>query len=103
MPETRHAPSPPTYVVVCVVLVLLTFLTVGVSFIPLHGWGHVAAGLTIGLAKASLVVLFFMHLLASSRLTWIVAAVACFWLGVLVILTFADYLTRGLVPFMPGF
>ncbi|TMQ35631.1 MAG: hypothetical protein E6K70_01165 [Planctomycetota bacterium] len=60
------------------------------------------AGLIIGLCKASLVVLFFMHALVSSRLTWIVIAVSGFWLGLLLVLTLCDYLTRGMVPFMPG-
>ena len=98
----EHVLTPATYTVLCAVLVLLTALTVGVSFLPLEGGWHVAAGLTIGLCKASLVVLFFMHVLVSDRLTWLVVAVACFWLGILLVLTLADYVTRNLVPYMPG-
>jgi len=94
--------SPRTYTLVCVVLVLLTALTVSVSFRPLEGGWHLAAGLSIGLVKASLVVLFFMHALHSSRLTWVVIAAACFWLGLLVVLTLADYVSRNKVPFAPG-
>src|SRR5262245_45421509 len=91
-----------TYVVVCVLLVLLTFLTVGVSFLHLPGAWHVALGLTIAACKAALVVLFFMHALVSGRLTWIVIAVVCFWVVILFALTLGDYFSRGLVPFMPG-
>jgi cytochrome c oxidase subunit 4 len=91
-----------TYVVVCVVLILLTLLTLGVSFAPLPGVWHTFLGLTIGLCKAVLVVLFFMHALISPRLTWTVIIVMSFWLGILVALTFADYLTRGMIPFTPG-
>jgi len=91
-----------TYVVVCVLLVLLTFLTVGVSFLRLPGAWHVALGLTIAVCKAALVVLFFMHALVSGRLTWIVIAVVCFWVVILFALTLGDYFSRGLVPFMPG-
>jgi cytochrome c oxidase subunit 4 len=94
--------SPATYVLVCAVLVLLTFLTVGVSFLHVSGVWHIVIGLIIALCKASLVILFFMHLLISSRLTWIVVAVVCFWVGILFVLTLSDYFTRGLVPFMPG-
>jgi caa(3)-type oxidase subunit IV len=94
--------TPRSYIVVCVILVLLTFLTLSVSFVHLSGVWHIVAGLIIGLCKASLVVLFFMHALVSSRLTWIVIAVSGFWLGLLLVLTLCDYLTRGLVPFMPG-
>jgi cytochrome c oxidase subunit 4 len=101
MPD-RALISPRTYTIVCLVLVLLTALTVSVSLVPLEGGWHLAAGLSIGLCKASLVVLFFMHVLISNRLTWIVIAVACFWLGILFVLTLSEYLSRDLVPFMPG-
>ncbi len=74
----------------------------GISFLPLPGAWHLVFGLAIALCKGSLVVLFFMRALVSSRLTWIVIAVACFWLGLLVVLTLGDYFSRGLVPFTPG-
>ena len=91
-----------TYVFVFVALVLLTLATVAASFLPMAGQWHLAAGLSIGLVKASLVALFFMHLIGSPRLTWSIVAIALFWLTVLVSLTFVDYSTRGLVPGMPG-
>jgi cytochrome c oxidase subunit 4 len=91
-----------TYVVVCVILVLLTFLTVGVSFIPLRGVWHIVLGLGIATCKATLVVLFFMHVLISPRLTWTVVIVMSFWLGILFVLTLSDYFTREMVPFIPG-
>ena len=100
MPERTIAPR--TYVTVCALLILLTVLTVAVSFAHLEGVWHVVCGLAIALCKASLVVLFFMHALISSRVTWIVIAVACFWLGVLLVLGLTDYFSRGMVPFMPG-
>ena len=68
-----------TYVIVCVLLVLLTFLTVGFSFAHVSPLTHIVVGLAIALCKAALVVLFFMHLLISPRLTWIVVSVSCFW------------------------
>jgi cytochrome c oxidase subunit 4 len=91
-----------TYVVVCGLLILLTILTVGVSFIPITGTWHIVIGLTIAVCKALLVILFFMHVLISSRLTWIVIIVTCFWLGILLVLTLTDYFSRGMVPFAPG-
>ncbi len=100
MPE--HTIAPRTYIVVCVLLVLLTFATVGISFAHLSGLMHIVAGLIIAVCKASLVVLFFMHALLSPRLTWLVILVACFWLGLLFVLTLSDYFSRGMVPFMPG-
>ena len=91
-----------TYVIVCVLLILLTFLTVGASFFHIEGRWHIIIGLTIAFCKASLVVLFFMHVLISSRVTWIVILVSCFWLLLLLALTFTDYSTRDTIPFMPG-
>jgi cytochrome c oxidase subunit IV len=101
MPRERVI-SPMTYTAVCVVLIVLTILTVGASFIPVYGVWRIVIGLTIALCKASLVVLFFMHAVFSNRVTWSVIAVAGFWLGILLVLTFSDYLTRGMIPNMPG-
>jgi cytochrome c oxidase subunit 4 len=100
MPERTISPA--TYLLVCALLVLLTVLTVAVSFIHLEGVWHLVIGMTIAGCKASLVVLFFMHALISPRLTWIVIAVAVFWMGILLVLTLSDYLSRGMIPFTPG-
>ncbi len=98
----ERAIAPLTYVVVCVVLVVLTVGTVAISFIPLEGGWHVIIGLIIAAAKATLVWLFFMHVLVSPKLTWIVVLVMLFWLGILVVLTLTDYFSRGMVPYSPG-
>src|SRR2546423_683179 len=94
--------APQTYVIVCALLIVLTVLTVTVSFFDVAGIWHVTIGLTIGVVKASLVVLFFMHAIVSDRLTWVVIAAACFWLAILVVQTFADYFTREMIPYVPG-
>jgi len=95
--------SPITYIVVDLILVFLTILTVALSFVPETGLEHVAGGLVIGVLKASLVVLFFMHVLRSRAQTRAVIAVVVFWLvAVLLVLTFSDYATRGLIPNLPG-
>ena len=99
---TARTISPPTYSLVCLVLVLLTILTVAASFIHVSPVWHLVIGLTIALCKATLVVLYFMHVLISPRLTWIVIVVSCFWLVILMSLTLTDYLTRDMIPFMPG-
>ena len=91
------------YVIVLVALLVLTALTMGISLFPLSGRWHTVLGLSIAIVKAALVVLFFMHVVFSPRLTWMVIAVTIFWLvGVLGVLSLTDYLTRGLLPFMPG-
>ncbi len=91
-----------TYIAVLVALLVLTVLTVCVSFIPLPPIGHVVAGLSIAALKATLVVLFFMHALHSPRITWCVIVASIGWVLILFSLTYADYLTRGSLPQMPG-
>jgi cytochrome c oxidase subunit 4 len=75
-------------------LISLLALTVGASLIPLGSIGsYVAIG--IAMAKAVLVLWFFMDLRRSPRLT-IYAAVAGFlWIFLLLILVLSDYVTRG--------
>jgi cytochrome c oxidase subunit 4 len=90
--------QPPTYYTVFAALIALTLLTVGVSFIDLGAW-HTVAGLVIGAAKAALVILFFMHLLYSGRLLWIVLGAGLFWLGIMLALTLIDYFTRALLGY----
>jgi cytochrome c oxidase subunit 4 len=91
---TERIIAPATYYSVFAGLIGLTLLTVGISFADLGPW-HTAVGLSIAVGKALLVVLFFMHLLYSKSLTWVVAGGALFWLAILLGLTLMDYMTRG--------
>jgi cytochrome c oxidase subunit IV len=55
--------------------------------------------MAIAAAKATLVLLFFMHLWYSPRLIWLIAFGSLLWLAIILALVFADYLTRGwLIP-----
>ena len=76
------------------ILIFCTYLTVQIAFFDLGIFNTVAA-LGIAVFKAALVVLFFMHVKYSSRLTWAVVIGSVFWLGILLALTLGDYLTRG--------
>lgn len=92
MPE--HIVSPRIYVAVFAVLLLMTATTTAVSFIDLGPWNTVVA-LGIAVFKATLVVLFFMHVKYSPRLTSTVIVGGLFWLCILIGLTFGDFATRG--------
>jgi len=83
-----------TYVTVFLVLICLTGLTTTVAFFDLGLFNPVVA-LTIAIIKASLVVLFFMHLRYGEQVTWIVWGAAIFWLCILLVLIMSDYLTRS--------
>jgi cytochrome c oxidase subunit 4 len=75
-------------------LMLFTYITVQVAFIDLGALNTVVA-LAVAVFKATIVVLFFMHVKYSTRLTWAVVLGSVFWFGILMVLTFGDYLTRS--------
>ncbi|HEV2985728.1 MAG TPA: cytochrome C oxidase subunit IV family protein [Vicinamibacterales bacterium] len=82
------------YYTIFLILMLCTYLTVQIAFFDLGRINTVAA-LVIAVFKATLVVLFFMHVKYSTRLTWVVVLGGIFWLGIMLVLTMGDYLTRG--------
>ncbi len=84
---------PRTYFAVYIALVLLTGLTTAVAFFDL-GLANPVVALSIAILKATLVALFFMHLKYGSRLTWVIAGAALFWLMILLLLILSDYATR---------
>jgi cytochrome c oxidase subunit 4 len=77
-------------------LIVGTALTVLVAFYDLGPLNNIVM-LLIASVKALLVILFFMHVRWSTRLTWVVAASGFVWLIILFGLTMTDYLTRGWV------
>jgi cytochrome c oxidase subunit 4 len=83
-----------TYFTVFAALVVLTGVTTSVAFFDLGLLNPVVA-LSIAILKASFVVLFFMHMKYSTRLTWVIGGAAVFWLGILLVLILSDYATRG--------
>ena len=90
----HHASSVRTYLAVFLALLTLTATTVWVSHTPL-GEFHLAAALLIAALKATLIVLFFMHGLESSRLVHLIIFGALLWLAIMLGLTWSDFYTRG--------
>ena len=96
---TGHAAPPhqaplAMYFAVFAALMVLTVLTVWVSRIDLGAF-NTAVAMAIAIVKALVVILWFMHVIHSPRLTWIVVICSFLWLGVLFVLTFSDYVTRA--------
>ena len=87
-----------TYYGVFATLIVLTLVTVGASFLELGAW-HTTVGVLIGVVKATLVGLFFMHLLHSSKASWLAVLAGLFWLAILMVLTLSDYLTRQVLAY----
>ena len=91
----EHIVSPRVYITVFVILLALTATTTAVAFIDLGPLNAVIM-LTIAVTKATLVILYFMHVRYGSRLTWLVVSSGFVWLMILIAFTLSDVVTRAL-------
>lgn len=97
---TEHIDSRKTYLYVFLALIALTGITTGVAYIDLGPFSVVVA-LAIAVVKMLLVALFFMHIRHSTKLTKVVVSGGLLWLGILLLLSLSDFVTRGWLP-VPG-
>src|ERR1700675_1095650 len=74
-------------------LLILTAITVGASYIN-FGAMNVVVALTIATIKATLVALFFMHLLHDKPVNGLIAAAGFLFLGLFLMFTLLDFDTR---------
>jgi cytochrome c oxidase subunit 4 len=91
---SEHIVPVKVYVSIFLALMVGTAFTVLAAFQNFPGSLNVIVAMTIAVVKATLVVLYFMHVRYSARLIWVIVASAIFWMGILFALTFSDYLTR---------
>jgi cytochrome c oxidase subunit 4 len=91
---TAHGNPLKSYIFVFLALIAGTILTVVAATVNLQ-WANTPVALAIATVKAVLVILFFMHVIHSTRLTWVVVISAFLWLGVMFVLVFSDYLSRS--------
>ena len=91
---SAHVVPLKTYYAIFGALLAGTGVTVWVAFLDLGPLNTVVA-MTIAVIKALLVVLYFMHVKYSSRLTWLFAAAGFVWLVLMIGLTIADFDSRG--------
>jgi len=90
----QHVISIRFYATIFGALLVLTLSTAGAAFIDLGGNLNTIVALAIATVKALLVILFFMHVRNSSRLTWVFVGAGFFWILILLTLTMTDPLTR---------
>jgi cytochrome c oxidase subunit 4 len=91
--EFTHIIPAKIYFGIWAALMVGTLITVLASFAELGPFNIVVA-LLIASIKGTLVVLFFMHLRYSPKLTMVVVVASVFWLGIMFALTMTDYLSR---------
>jgi|HubBroStandDraft_5_1064220.scaffolds.fasta_scaffold660304_2 cytochrome c oxidase subunit 4 len=92
--HSEHIVSPKVYGVIFGALLLGTALTVFASYLELGVFNAVVA-LGIACIKAVLVILFFMHVKYSSRLTKLTVAAGFFTFIVLITMSMTDYISRA--------
>jgi len=92
---SEHIVPVRVYITIFAVLLVGTALTVWAAFQDFPWQFNTIVAMTIAITKATFVVLYFMHVRYSARLTWVILASALFWMGILFALTFSDYWTRG--------
>ena len=84
-----------TYLLVFAALMVLTGITVFVATIDFGSFNTIVA-MAIAVTKASLVVLFFMHVKYSPKLTQLLVAASFIWLGLMIVGTLHDYFSPNL-------
>lgn len=95
---SEHIVQPRVYATIFLALMLGTGLTVLAAFRDFPGPLNAVIALTIAVVKATLVILYFMHVRYSSRLIWLIISAALFWLAIMFALTISDYWTRSWLP-----
>ena len=91
---SEHISSVKLYVGIWLALLAGTALTVLAALVDMGPFNPIVA-LAIATIKATLVVLFFMHVKYGSSLTKLIVGTAFFFLAIMLTLTFSDYLSRG--------
>ena len=91
--HSEHIVSPKVYITIFLALILGTSLTTWAAFRN-FGRFNIVIALAIATAKATLVVLFFMHARYGVQRTRLVIVCALFWLAIMLALTLSDYQTR---------
>ena len=100
--KSDHVVSIKLYSAIFGALLVMTLATAVAAFIDLGGNLNTVVAMLIAACKALLVILFFMHVRYSSRLTWVFVGAGFFWLMILLSLTLADVLSRRWLPTVVG-
>ena len=101
--EHHVLPASTYYKVFGALMVLLVLTLLVYYFDPTHlmppafSWFGIVVAMTVAVIKAVLVMLFFMHVKFSTKLTWIFASASFVFVGIMFLLTMSDYFTRGLL------
>ena len=91
---THHIVSPIVYLIVVSILFVLTFITIKLAYVNFHGVWNLVIAMGIATVKATLVILFFMHVKYSGRLIHITIGVSLMFFALMITGTLMDQYTR---------
>jgi cytochrome c oxidase subunit 4 len=98
---SQHVVPFKIYAVIFATLLLLTLVTVDVATYN-FGRMNIYVALGVATAKATLVILYFMHVRYAPALVWVFAAAGFVWLFLLLLFTLSDFITRGWIAGFMG-
>ena len=90
----HHVVPVRVYITIFLALMVFTALTVFASFKD-FGPGNTIIAVSIAMLKATLVILYFMHVRYNDNIVRIAVFAGFLWLGVMIVLTLSDYIARG--------
>lgn len=108
--SSHHIVPVKTYVIVILSLMVLLIITLGAAAVdfsamvpnnPFFAALNIIIAMTIAVIKAVIIILFFMHVRYSSKLVWVFAGAAFYWVVILFVLTMTDYMSRYMTHY-PG-
>lgn len=100
--EAHHHIVPiPIYLTIFATLLVMTGVTVWAAYQD-FGVFNLAIALAIAAFKATLVVLYFMHVKYASKLTQLASVLGFIWLSIMIGFTYSDVVTRDWVGGDPG-
>jgi len=91
--STKASPAR-NYILTGVGLLGFLALTIAASYLNLGVFNPIITA-SISVASTALILLFYMHVRRIKPLLWFFVCAGFFWLGIMFVLAFSDFLTRG--------
>ena len=105
--SSHHIVPVSLYIKIILLLMVLLIITLGAAMVdfskisPVLAPMNIIIAMTIAVVKAVLIILYFMHVRFSSKLVWVFAGAAFYWVVILFVLTLTDYMSRHMTNY-PG-
>jgi cytochrome c oxidase subunit 4 len=89
----HHIAPVSLYITIFLLLMVMTLATWGVTFVHLGAF-NLPVAMAIAITKATLVILFFMHVYWSPKIIKVTVGMSFFFLIIMLVMVMSDYLSR---------